>query len=129
MTRPPKIELGAIDALQGRYLGRDGHKYSTAQVIDAAKDLPVFELPVAALDLTGNPWPNADSYLLAWHMRRCMRADLTRPIILDWRGVIADGRHRVIKAIALGRRTVLAKRLMWALDAMEGPSEFDSKGD
>jgi hypothetical protein len=42
-----------------------------------------------------------------------MDADLTCPILLDWNGDIADGRHRLIKALAKGRRTLKARRITW----------------
>lgn len=38
------------------------------------------------------------------------------PILLDWHGSIADGRHRVLKAIALGKRTIKARRMTWKPD-------------
>lgn len=50
---------------------------------------------------------------LAWHVRRVKDADLDKPILLDWEGGIADGRHRVIKALVLGKRTIKARRMMW----------------
>lgn len=55
-------------------------------------------------------------YGLAFHVRRCMRADLEQPILLDWNGAIADGRHRVIAAIAKGKTTIKARRMHWKPD-------------
>lgn len=52
-------------------------------------------------------------YGLAFHVKKCMDADLDCPILLDWCGAIADGRHRVIKALAKGKRTIKARRMQW----------------
>ena len=52
-------------------------------------------------------------YALAFHVQRCIRADLDCPILLDWEGAIADGRHRVIAAIAKGKTTIKARRMYW----------------
>ena len=38
------------------------------------------------------------------------------PIILDWNGCVADGRHRIIKAIVAGKTTIKAKRLTWRME-------------
>ena len=40
-----------------------------------------------------------------------MDADLQHPIVLDPNGGVMDGMHRVGRALAEGRSTVLAKRL------------------
>jgi hypothetical protein len=41
-----------------------------------------------------------------------MDADLNVPILIDWTGGIADGRHRVIRALIEGKATVKARRLI-----------------
>ncbi len=110
---PPKVAFRAIEPLQDYYRDGDGNLYSVAKLLDDAKDLPVFDLPLAALDLGGEPWRGEDIYGLAFHVKKCMEADLSCPILLDWRGGIADGRHRVIKALATGKRTIKARRMTW----------------
>ncbi|QQP96532.1 hypothetical protein [Lysobacter enzymogenes] len=73
----------------------------------------MFDVPLAAIDLSGQPWNGDNLYQLAYHVKKCMEADLDCPILLDWHGGIADGRHRVLKAIATGRRTIKARRMTW----------------
>lgn len=113
--KAPTVEFRDIDPLQDYYNDGEGGRYSVARLIDAAKDLPVFEVPLAALDLSAKPWEGYNLANLAFHVRKCIRANLDEPILLDWDGAIADGRHRVLAAIAKGRRTIKARRLMWKL--------------
>lgn len=112
-SRPPKVKFGRPDPLQDYYADGTGNLYGVARLIDATKHLPVFDCPLAALDLSGEIWRGCDMHALAWHVKRVNDADLSKPILLDWRGAIADGRHRVIKALSLGKRTIKARRMMW----------------
>ena len=113
MPKPPKVQFRDSEPLQDYYIDREGNKYSVAKLLDDTKDLPVFEAPLAALDLSDKIWAGSNMFVMAFHVRRCMRADLNVPILLDWEGGIADGRHRVIKALAQGKRTIKARRLPW----------------
>ena len=47
---------------------------------------------------------------LVGHMMSVNNADLKYPIILDEDGVIMDGRHRVMKALLEGKKTIKAVR-------------------
>jgi len=113
MSKPPKVEMAKAEPLQDFYSDRDSNQYSVARLIDDAKNLPVFEVPVAALSVGDVIWAGANILELAFHVRKCMDADLDCPILLDWHGDIADGRHRLIKAIATGKRTIKARRITW----------------
>lgn len=112
-ARPPKLEFARIAPLQDYYDDGDGNHYNVAKLLDDAKDLPVFDCPLAAINLQSQPWDGSDLFHLAWHTKKVMKADLSMSILLDWNGCIADGRHRVIKAIALGKRTIKARRMTW----------------
>ena len=111
--KPPKVPLRDAEPLQDYYRTGGGDHYSVARLLDDSKNLPVFDMPVAGIDLSGHIWDDANMYMLAFHVRKCMDADLDCPILLDWNGGVADGRHRIIKAIATGRRTVKARRMTW----------------
>lgn len=113
MNKPPKVKFRAIDPLQDYYQDGDGDRYSVARLLDDAKDLPMFDVPLASLDLSEKPWDGANLFELAFHVKKCMEADLSHPILLDWHGGIADGRHRVLKALATGKRTIKARRMTW----------------
>lgn len=44
------------------------------------------------------------------HMMAVNDADLSKPIILDEDGELMDGRHRIMKALLLGKKTIKAVR-------------------
>lgn len=110
---PPKVKMRDVDPLQDYYIDCDGAYYSVARLVDDAKTLPVFDVPLAAIDLTGIIWRDSNIYDLSFHSKKVIEADLSVPILLDWHGAIADGRHRVIKAIATGKTTIKARRMQW----------------
>lgn len=112
-SKPPKVRLYANEPLQHYYNDGAGNRWSVARLLDDSKDLPVFDAPLAALDLAGCPWRDAPMHELAHHVKQCMDADLSYPILLSWDGGVADGRHRILKAIALGKRTIKARRMIW----------------
>lgn len=88
--------------------------YLVTSLIQKAEDdkLEAFEIPLASIDISIMPIVGLDTIKgLAGHYNRIKKADLDYPIILDEFGFIADGWHRVTKAIALGRRTIKAVRL------------------
>ncbi len=114
--KPPKVRLRDTEPLQDWFQDVHGAQWAVARLVDDAKDLPVFQVPLAALDLTGKIWEGADMRLLAFHVKRCMDADLSYPVLIAWDGSIADGRHRILKAIATGKRTILARRMTWRPD-------------
>lgn len=115
-NKVPKVALSQAYPLQDYYSDGEGNEYSVARLLDGADDLPVFDCPLAALDLSGEIWQGSNMHSLAWHVRKVLSANLDAPILLDWNGRIADGRHRVIKALAQGKRTIKAKRMPWKPD-------------
>ena len=101
------------DPLQHYYQDCDGARWAVARLLDDSKALEVFDLPLAGLDLSQVIWAGANMHQLAVHLRQCMDADLSYPILLDWNGAIADGRHRVLKAVAQGEHSIKARRMQW----------------
>ena len=114
-TELPKLSFRDNDPLQDYYHDGRGCWWSVARLADAAKDLVPFDMPIAGIDLDQCPWQGCNMFELAFHVGLCMDADLSKPIILDWNGSVADGRHRIIKAIVQGRRTIKAVRLQHKL--------------
>lgn len=47
---------------------------------------------------------------MVMHMNAVNNADLETPIILDEDGELMDGRHRIMKAMLLGNKTIKAVR-------------------
>lgn len=111
----PKVKYRSFDPLQDYYKDKFGNLYSVARLIDESKNFDVFEVPIASLDLSSNIWDDCNMLSLAFHCDRTMKADLNKPIILDWNGVVADGRHRIIKSIIKGKRTIKAVRFAYKM--------------
>lgn len=109
---PPVLDFGTLSFEESRY--NRGNKYwMSTSLVKACQEqqLVAFEYPLAAYDLSNLNFEikNADDFI--WNMKRCMNADCSYPIILDELGLVADGNHRICKAILDGKRTILAYRL------------------
>lgn len=92
---------------QTAQIGR--HHWSVSRLFQLSKDLPIMEIPIDAI----NVWHNYEKLSIRqflMHMKAVNDADLTYPIILDEDGEIMDGRHRLMKAILLGHKTIKAVR-------------------
>lgn len=85
------------------------YSWSVARLVELAKDLPVFEIPVAALD-TANCYQSLNMREMVMHMQAVLDADLNYPIILNEDGELMDGRHRIMKAILNECETIKAVR-------------------
>ncbi len=97
-----------------------GRRWTAHSLIEHSKKYNAFDLPLAGLNISGYPWgdPTIDNFI--YHSKRVQNADLDKPIILDDMGCIADGWHRVVKAILEGKETIQAIRL----EDMPEPDEF-----
>lgn len=113
MKKPPKVTFSDIEPLQDYYHDTDGSEYSIARLIDDTSHLKPFDCPVAALNLSDVIWDGCNMHSLAFHCKKVKEADLSKPIIIDWNGTVADGRHRIIKALVEGKRTIKAVRMTW----------------
>jgi len=88
-------------------LGR--HKWHVPRLFELAKNLPVMEVPLDHMNMYYK-YDNLTLRELAGHMVAVENADLKYPIILDEDGEIMDGRHRLLKAIIKGKKTIKAVR-------------------
>lgn len=103
--------------------GNDVWKAETLYLFAKAKELPVLDLPLWAIDLSDSPFDTSNWYNFIYQCKRVQDASLDYPIILDEYGKVADGRHRVCKAILAGRETIKAIRLQ----EMPAPDWIDEK--
>lgn len=103
-----KIEkFGTIQEGQTCSLG--SQRWSIARLVTLAKDLEVMDIPLNHL----NVYYRYDSLTLrdmVTHMNAVKDADLSYPIILDEDGELMDGRHRIMKAMYEGAKTIKAVR-------------------
>jgi len=112
-NRPPKVKLNKHEPLRDQYSDGTGSYWGVAKLIDDTKDLKPFDAPLASLDLSGEIWDGYNMVGLARHCKRVADADLSKPIIIAWNGSVADGRHRIIRALIEGKRTIRAVRMLW----------------
>lgn len=109
--------------MQDFYSDENGYEYSVARLVADTAHLEPFDMPVAGLDVGSRVWEHKRTLQdLAWHFKRVQDADLSKPIILDWRGHVADGRHRIIKALMEGRETIKAVRMDWRMHPCRQPN-------
>lgn len=111
--KPPIVPFNDATPLQDTFEDGQGGVWSVAMLIDDCKNLEPFDAPLASLDLSYTIWHGADMHRLAAHCKKVNDADLSIPIIILWNGLIADGRHRIIKALTLGESTIKAVRMTW----------------
>ncbi len=108
---PPKLEYPTYDTTENNYVNY-GKTWSAIKLIEFSKQYETFDLPLAGIDLTRKGWPINDIDDFIHHANRVHKADLQYPIILDECGVVADGFHRIAKAIIMGKTTIKAIRLI-----------------
>jgi hypothetical protein len=88
-------------------LGR--HSWSVSRLFELARDLPVMEVPLNHLCVYYT-YEKLTLREMVMHMQAVNDADLDKPIILDEDGELMDGRHRLMKAMLLGKETIKAVR-------------------
>ena len=88
--------------------------YEVSVLIQYAKEqkYKVFDLPLAGINLSDLMWGIVSMRDIAYHLDRINKTDFKHPILIDDRGVICDGWHRVMKAIMLGHNSIKAIRLL-----------------
>lgn len=111
------VRFADHNPLEGYYNDGTGNLYSVARLVDMCKDLEPFDAPLQSFDLSNQIWTGYSIFDLAFHVKAVNDADLDFPIILDWNGTIADGRHRLIKALVLGHTTIKCVRMYWKPEA------------
>lgn len=112
MNIPPVVEFEELDFTENVYR-RGKKRWNATTLLKACKDqdLTPFDLPLAGVDLSELHFSVRSTDEFVWQMKRCVKSNLDYPIILDDLGQIADGSHRICKALLDGRRTILAYRL------------------
>lgn len=122
-VNPPIVDFGTFSFGQSNY-GRGNCHWNTETLLRECHKqcLEPFELPLAGIDLSVLHFSVKSADEFVWQMKRCMDSNIDYPIILDNLGQVADGNHRICKALLEGRRTILAYRLQ----EMPEPDYIDS---
>ena len=85
------------------------HSWSVPRLFELSRNLPIMEVPLNHLSLYYT-YEKLTLRDMVMHMNAVNNADLNKPIILDEDGDLMDGRHRLMKAMLLGKETIKAVR-------------------
>ena len=85
------------------------HHFSVARLVELSKDFKVMTIPLDHLNVY-NKYSDLTLREMVMHINAINNADLKYPIILDEDGEIMDGRHRIMKAMLDGKKTIKAVR-------------------
>lgn len=113
MTKIPTVYISGMTFDESYYIRGDCRwnaksLYSHAEKTKAKQ----FNYPLVAFDQsTDNFFATNNIRDFIFQVKRVMQCDYNIPIILDDYGQIADGYHRVCKAILEGKQTIKAIRL------------------
>jgi len=91
--------------------------WSVEKLWEATKNLPSIDWEIPQWFTDQWTWGDDD---IQEHVERCINADLNYPILV-WNGRIVDGCHRVIKALALGNKSIKAR----IIKVMPEPDEVE----
>jgi hypothetical protein len=110
MSDCPKVKVHGCSVDENTFT--DGEKvWVVTNLIEKAKDLEPFDLPVAGIYSGSAVWSlTGSAYGVAAHARRALDVNTTYPVILDEEGFIMDGWHRVLRALIDGATTIKAVR-------------------
>jgi len=85
------------------------HHFSVARLVELTKDFKVMTIPLDHLNVY-DKYDDLTLRNMAMHIIAVNESDLSYPIILDEDGEIMDGRHRIIKAMITGEKSIKAVR-------------------
>lgn len=114
----PKVHVDSATFEESRYTRRnkvtnDYDMWNATTLYQWVKEqkLKPFDIPLAALDISFVPFDlnSLDDFI--FQCKRVKNTDIKIPIILDSCGVVADGYHRIARAILEGKKTIKAYRI------------------
>lgn len=85
------------------------HTWSVARLFQLTKNFPVMVVQLDHLNVY-QKYNNLTLRDMVTHMNAVNAADLNLPIILDEDGELMDGRHRLMKAMMIGEKTIKVVR-------------------
>ena len=93
---------------------REGNSWNASTLYSFAKDkgYKVEEIPLQDISLNATLFPmnNFEDFIL--EVKMLLDCSLEYPIIIDDRGIVADGYHRICKAIIEEKKSIKAIRLL-----------------
>lgn len=108
-----KVPIDEMTFAESQYNGKDGiWNAQTLYDFAKAKEYPVMDMPLWCIDLSIDVFECGSLSDFIFQCKRVNEVSLDYPIILDNNGRVADGTHRICKAILEGRETIKAIRLL-----------------
>jgi len=118
--------VGGCPFEESGYQDADGGYWKAETLYSAAKQQGVrkLKIPIEHLSWAQVRFSGVETtYDMAYHVRRALDCDLNKPILLGPLGNIMDGFHRLVMAIAVG------KKFLWAYRLTELPDPDETKAD
>lgn len=112
---PIYIKKWADTLSQRVSIGED--KYVINNLHARANELTPKEMPMEHLNIYDLKIDKTSVKEFARHMRAVLNTDLDYPIILDDEGYVMDGRHRIVKALFEGKKSIKFVRFETTPDA------------
>lgn len=91
------------------------------RLFELARELPVMDVPLDHLNVYYT-YSKLSLREMVMHIKAVQAADLGYPIILDEDGELLDGRHRIMRAMLEGHKTIKAVRF----DENPSPDKTDT---
>ena len=109
----PTIPYNELKLSESAY-HRNGRQWKATTLIQHCKEkeYPIFDMPLAGIDLSYKPFQLESLDDFIYQIKRVEKTDLKYPIIIDDNGVVADGYHRIAKALLEGRTSIKAIRML-----------------
>lgn len=111
-NKSPKVKITKLNLNESCWC-QGGNTWNAAGLVEhcKAKNYISFKLPLAGINTSVMPFTINTLNDFVWHVQRVKNSDLKYPIILDDRGQICDGYHRICKALLEGRTEIDAIRI------------------
>ena len=118
-----KVKISNMSFKESSY-NKEGRnwKAETLYLFAKAKGYEVRDMPLWCIDLSDPAFVIGSLSDFIFQCKRVENCSLDHPIILDDKGRIADGYHRLCKAIIAGHETIKAIRM----EEMPAPDYIDS---
>lgn len=111
-NNPPIVEIEECSFEESSYKRREFVWTAKSLYKEAELEkLTPFEYPLASFDLSKLGFRLDDIFDFIYQVKRVMNVDTSIPIIFDNEGQLADGYHRVCRALLDGKATIKAYRL------------------
>lgn len=96
--------------LDGQVYREKNKAWRVSRLIFLSQNFKPFNIPMKALNIYDLFPVSKNTMDFIKHMKKVLDSDLSYPIILDDEGYIMDGRHRILKALFEGVKTIKAVR-------------------